>query len=296
MNAPDSMIASDGARRALVHNDRRIGGILAAQGKLDSGDIGRVLEMQQVEGLRFGEASLRLKLITVEDLCHAIATQYELPHLEPDNERVSNELVVAYEPFHPCAEEIRALRTQLLIRWTRGEMRGRMLAIVSAGRGDGRSYLAANLAVAFAQLGQRTLLIDADLRRPRQHRIFDVSDRVGLSAVLGGRAGRAAVVALPELGPLYLLPAGACPPNPLELLSRDAFGALLRDLQPDFDFILFDTPPAESCADAHSVVFRSGNVLVVARRDRSCLAATDGLVAQMNDAGAHTVGTVFNAF
>jgi len=296
MNISEAKIARDASGRALAHNDRRIGGILAEQGKLDGRDIRRVLELQQTEGLRFGEASLRLKLITVEDLHHAIARQYGLPHLLPDNERVSSELVVAYEPFHPCAEEIRALRTHLLIRWARGTMRGCMLAIVSASHGDGRSYLVANLAVAFSQLGQRTLLIDADLRQPRQHRIFDVPDRVGLSAVLGGRGGRSAVVALPEFGPLSLLPAGACPPNPMELLSRDAFAALLRELQPDFDVILFDTPPTESCADAHGVAFRSGNVLIVARRNRSRLAATDGLVAQMTNAGAHAVGTVFNAF
>src|SRR5258706_15677072 len=90
--------------------------------------------------------------------------------------------VVAYEPFHPRAEELRALRTQLLMRWSNAGARHRALAIASPGAREGRSYVAANLAVVFSQLGERTLLVDADLRTPRQHRIFNVPDRIGLSA------------------------------------------------------------------------------------------------------------------
>jgi protein-tyrosine kinase len=290
LNAVDSIPVAGAPPR-----DRRIGSILAEQGKLGHADIMRVLKLQQSKGMRFGEVSLRLKLITADDLNQAIATQYELPHLLPDHKRVSSELVVAYEPFDRCAEEIRALRTQVLIRWACGQIQGRGVAVVSAGRGDGRSYLVANLAVAFSQLGWRTLLVDADLRHPRLHRIFKVPDRVGLSAVLGGRADQHAVVALPEFGALSLLPAGACPPNPLELLSRDALTALLCELQPQFDVVLFDTPSADPCADAHVVALRSGNALIVARRDRSSLAAVDQLAAQLGDARVHVLGTVFNS-
>src|SRR5258708_21440232 len=173
--------------RVVARYDRRIGSILAEEGKLGADDIERVMDLQQREGLRFGEAALRLGLISTDDLRGAVAKQYDLPHLLPGNESINSELVVAYEPFHPRAEELRALRTQLLIRWSNAEARHRLLAIVSPGSGEGRSYVAANLAVVFSQLGERTLVIDADLRSPRQHRIFDVPDRVGLSAVLSGR-------------------------------------------------------------------------------------------------------------
>src|SRR6185436_9716186 len=127
----------------------------------------------------------------------------------------------------PRAEELRGLRTQLMIRWAKAGVQHRVLAIVSPGAGEGRSYVAANLAVAFSQLGERTLLIDADLRRPRQHHIFNVSDRIGLSAVLSGRAGRSAVAPVPEFGALSLLTAGARPPNPQELLAGLGLGVLL---------------------------------------------------------------------
>src|SRR5438874_1956646 len=98
-------------------------------------------------------------------------------------------------------------------------------------RQDGRLR---RILVEEGKLGERTLLIDADLRAPRQHRIFNVPDRIGLSAVLSGRADRGAVVPILECGTLSLLPAGACPPNPQELLLRPAFATLLEELRAEF--------------------------------------------------------------
>lgn len=297
MIIPDKISPAEVSGRVVPRPDLRLGGILVEEGKLRVGDVKRVLELQHVQGLRFGEAALRLGLITVDDLRRAIARQYDLPHLLPDNERVSRELVVAYEPFHRCAEQIRALRTQLLIRWTNAGVRRRVMALVSPGLGEGRSYVAANLGVAFSQLGERTLLIDADLRRPRQQRIFAVDDKIGLTAVLSGRADRrAAVVPVPEFGTLYVLPAGARPPNPLELLSRDALTELLREAQNEFDVVLIDTPPARLCADALTVAFRAGMALVLARKDHTPFADTSTVIGELNDAGVSIVGSVFNAF
>ena len=296
MKAQENVLSIESSSRILARYDRRIGSILAEEGKLGVRDIERVMELQRLEGLRFGDAALRLGLITAEDLLRAVAIQYDLPYLLPGNESISSELVVACEPFHARAEELRALRTQLLIRWSKAEARHRVLAIVSPGPGEGRSYLTANLAVAFSQLGERTLLIDADLRGSRQHRIFGVPDRIGLSAVLSGRADRSAVVPVPGYGTLSLLPAGALPPNPQELLSRQAFAALLHELRTEFDVILFDTPPAKLYADAQSVAYRAGSALVLARKDHTRLADTSSLVRELSDVGARAVGTVFNAF
>jgi chain length determinant protein tyrosine kinase EpsG len=275
---------------------QRIGSILAREAGLSSRELQQIMDLQQAEGLRFGQAALRLGLITVDDLQRALAIQYDVPHLMPDNGRVNSELVVAYQPFDPCAEQLRTLRTQLQIRWVNNAVRKRMLAIVSPGPQEGRSYVAANLAVAFSQLGQRTLIIDADLRNPRQHRIFDVANRVGLSALLSGRSDRSAIVSVPEFGRLYVLPAGARPPNPLELLSGDRFERLLQEVQTDFDVILLDTPAAKRTADAQSVAFRAGSALVLARRDHTHISDTGLVVRQIDNTGATTVGTVFNAF
>jgi len=296
MQSQENVLPIEGASRVIAREDRRIGSILAAQGKLGPQDIERVLQLQQSQGSRFGEAALRVGLITKEDLQSALAKQYDFPHLLPGTGGISTEIVVAYEPFHPRAEELRALRTQLSIRWSNAGIRHRVLAIVSPGPGEGRSYVAANLAAVFSQLGERTLLIDADLRAPRQHRIFDMPDRIGLSAILSGRADRSAVVPVPQFGTLSLLPAGARPPNPQELLSRRALAGLLQELRTEFDVIFIDTPPATRYADAQSVTFQAGSAMVLARRNHTRLADTAGVVRQLSDTGARIVGTVLNAF
>src|SRR3977135_1612396 len=200
----ENVLPIEGSGRVVARYDRRIGSILAEEGKLGVEDIEQVMELQQTNGLRFGEAALRLGLITERDLHYAVAKQYDLPRLLADNDGASSELVVAHAPFHPRAEEIRSLRTQLLIRWSNAGVKRGVMAIVSPGSGEGRSYVAANLAVAFSQLGERTLLIDADLRRPRQHRIFNVPDRVGLSTVLSGRADGSSAIPVSEFGKLSL--------------------------------------------------------------------------------------------
>ncbi|HMH18133.1 MAG TPA: chain length determinant protein tyrosine kinase EpsG [Burkholderiales bacterium] len=296
MSPQENVLPIEGSGRVVARYDRRIGSILAEEGKLDTEGIERVMELQQTNGLRFGEAALRLGLITEDDLRCAVAKQYDLPLLLPGNESISNELVVAYEPFHPRAEELRALRTQLLLRWSQAGVKRRSLAIASPGAREGRSYVAANLAVVFSQLGERTLLVDADLRTPRQHRIFNVPDRIGLSAVLSGRADRGAIAPVREFGRLSLLAAGAPPPNPQELLSRPAFGFFLQEMWSEFDVILFDTPAAGLYADAQNVAFRAGNVLMLARKDHTRLADATGVIRELSDTGARVVGTVFNAF
>jgi chain length determinant protein tyrosine kinase EpsG len=296
MSASERMVSETPKLVTEPRRDRRIGTILVEQSKLTPDNVKQVVAEQQARSARFGETAVRLGLISIDDLRRAIAEQYELPYLRPENRRDDSELVVAVQPFHPCAEQIRALRTQLLIRWANGGIRARMLAIVSPGQGEGRSYLAANLAVAFAQLGESTLLIDADLRRPRQGRIFDVRDGAGLSAVLSGRAAGSAVVPIPKYGPLSLLPAGARPPNPLELLSRDSFAIVLHELQREFQVVLLDTPAAELCADAQTVAFRAGGALVLGRRDYTNLRATSHLVRALGETGASIAGTVMNVF
>jgi len=296
MKIQENVLPIEGSGRIIARHDSRIGSILALDGKLGARDIEQVMELQRAEGWRFGEAALRLGLITMDDVRCAIAKQYDLPYLLPGNESISNELVVAYEPFHPRAEELRALRTQLSIRWSSTGARHRTLAIVSPGSGEGRSYVAANLAVVFSLLGERTLLIDADLRSPRQHRIFNIPDRFGLSAVLSGRADRGVVVPVPEFAKLSVLPAGAPPPNPQELLSRPAFGALLQEIGAEFDVVLVDTSPARRYADSQSVAFRTGSAIVLARKDYTRTGDARGVIRELSDAGVRVVGTVLNAF
>jgi chain length determinant protein tyrosine kinase EpsG len=295
----ENVLSIDHQRNAIMRTERSIGAILVEDGKLSHKEIDRVLDVQRREGVRFGEAAVRLGLLTSEEVRFALAKQYDFPHFAPNtrvpgNEGPSRELVAAYAPFHPRTEELRALRTQLLIRWYNREQGRNALAVTSPSGGEGRSYIAANLAIVFSQLGARTLLIDADLRNPRQHEIFRLPDGHGLSTVLAARTDQSSVFPVPGLQRLSVLPAGPLPPNPQELLSRPAFHALMTDLQSLYDVVILDTPAATQYSDVQSIVFRARDAIVIARKNHTPVATTAKIVETLQNTGARVVGTVVN--
>lgn len=275
---------------------RTIGAILVDSGKLSAADAERILRAQKEKGLRFGDAAIALGLLGQQDIDQAFARQYNYPYLLKGEGKVGAELVAAYEPFSPQVEALRALRSQLMLRWFSGEPGQQMLAVCSAGRGEGRSRLAANLAVIFSQLGERTLLIDADLRNPRQHTLFQADNKVGLSTILAGRAGAEAAQRIPDFIDLSLLPAGPVPPNPQELLGQPAFAHLLEAAAAKFDVVLVDTPSAAESADAQMIAARTRAALVVARKHASSLAATQHLAERLAQVGVSLVGAVLNEY
>jgi len=288
----DNVLPMEGAR----NTGRHIGAILMDEGKLTSSDAEQVLKRQRELGWRFGEAAIELNLITESDLRQALAKQYEFPYLISGPEGVSKELIAAWDPFHPVVEELRSVRTQLLIRWFNPGAGRRTLAITSPGAREGRSFVAANLAVVFSQLGQRTLLIDADFRAPRQQSIFNVSDRFGLSSALSGRADLSAASPVTGLTGLAVLPAGPLPPNPLELLSRGSFAAMLAKAQTEYDVVIIDTPPINEYSDAPVITFRAGDAIMISRKDHTRLADTERAMRELSDASARIVGSLMNSY
>ena len=296
MNANYEKVLPIEPHRAIVRADRSIGAILVEEGKITPREVERVLERARADKVRFGEAAVRLGLITPDDVRFALAKQYDMPHFTPASEGPSRELVAAFAPFHSRAEEMRALRTQLLIRWYNPEQGRKSLVIASPEPGEGRSYVAANLAIVFSQLGARTLLVDADLRKPRQHLIFGLPESQGLSTLLAGRADHKATFPVPGLNRLSVLPAGPLPPNPQELLSRNVFSAFMKDLQSIYDVVIIDTPPAKPYADAQNVAFRAGDCLVVARKNHTAVTSTSKTIRELAATGARVVGTVVNEY
>lgn len=289
--------------RALVRteprssgDDRSIGAILIDSGRLTLEDAESILRKQKVEGLRFGEAAIRLGLVNEEDIQFALARQFDYPYLVPGESNVSKELVAAYQPFSRQVESLRALRSQLMLRWFDGEPDRRSISIVSPGRKEGRSYLAANLAVVFSQLGERTLLIDGDLRNPRLHKMFGLANRVGLSQMITGRADVSAVERIPAFMDFSVLTAGSMPPNPQELLSRASFSNLLANLSTHYDSIIVDTPAADEGADAQILAARTGAALLVAKENGSYLADLQDLSDSLHHASTAVVGVVLNVF
>jgi protein-tyrosine kinase len=273
---------------------RSIGAILIDSGKLTVEDVERILHCQREQGLRFGEAAIELGLLTVNDIQFALARQYDYPYLLTGHGDVSEELVAAYQPFSRQVEALRALRSQLMVRWFTGEEERRTLAVVSPGRAEGRSYLAANLAVVFSQLGEHTLLIDADLRHPRQHELFNLPNRSGLSAILSNRGEVRDIARIPSFMDLSVLPAGPVPPNPQELLGRPIFAKLLEEMAREFDVVIIDTPAAADYADVQTIALRASGALMVARTNETRVSGLRDLASHLAVAGVAIVGSVLN--
>lgn len=283
-------------RPASNQPDNSIGAILIRGGRLSANDADKVMRFSVERNLRFGDAALEMGVLTAADIELALSRQYDYPYLLPGESAISDEVIAAYEPFTARVESLRALRNQLMWRWFETGSERRSLAITSAESGDGRSFLAANLAVVFSQQRQRTLLIDADLRAPRQHKLFGLDNRAGLSAVLAGRSGQEAIQRVPSLVDLSVLTAGALPPNPSELLGLPAFGRLLRELAANYDVILIDTAASDEYSDAQLVASRAGAAVMVAHQNHSHLNKLRDLVGLLTDARVHLVGMMLNDY
>jgi len=277
--------------------DRSIGAILIDAGLLSLENAEKIIREQKAKGIRFGDAAIGLGLLKQQDIDFALARQFDYPYLSAGDDTLSDSLVAAFKPFTPIVEQLRALRSQLMVRWFNEDTARRALAVVSAQPKEGRSFIAANLAVVFSQLGERTLLIDADLRSPSQHQLFKLDPRApGLSSVLSGRANGEAIVRIPSLVGLSVLPAGVVPPNPQELLARPQFARLIEQTSKSFDIIIIDTPAATSAADASIVASRAGASLVVGRKDHTPAPTLSAFGAALAASNANVVGAVMNAY
>ncbi|MGE5493391.1 MAG: chain length determinant protein tyrosine kinase EpsG [Actinomycetota bacterium] len=275
---------------------RPIGAILMDRGLLTPEGAESILKLQREAKLPFGDAAVQLGLLTEADIQFALSQQFDYAYLPLSGDKpVSEELLAAYRPFSHEVEDLRAIRSQLMLRWFDKSRDHRALAVVGAANGEGRSFLSANLAIVFSQLGERTLLVDADMRRPRQHQLFKLDNRVGLSSLLGGRSNGSSIVPVAAFSSLAVLPAGPIPPNPLELLGRPTFGQFLLEVGADYDVILIDTPAAADCADASMIATRVGAALAVARRNETRVAAFSELVRTLAGAGVAVVGSILNA-
>jgi protein-tyrosine kinase len=276
--------------------DRSIGSILVNVGRLTAPDAEKIMRYQRECDVRFGDAAIKLGLLTPADIDFALSRQFEYAYLLPGQSDISEDVVAAYEPFTNRVEALRALRNQLIARWFQTGPERRALAITSAEKEDGRSFLASNLAVVFSQQGQRTLLIDADMRNPRQHQLFNLENRIGLSSILSSRNGIESIQNVPELANLSVLTAGAPPPNPLELLGRPLFSEMLQELSSQFDVILIDTPAGDEFADAQTIATRAGAAIVVTRQNVSHVNKVGDLIGRLSETRIQLVGTVLNNF
>lgn len=292
--ATDEEMASASPRSALAQ-DRVIGEILRDANGLVEEQVREIVKYQRSQSVRFGEAAIALKMADEDDVLWALSQQFHYQYASGKLSKLGSELIVANDPFSELAESLRDLRSHLLPSLEMKTTQRSAIAVVSPECGDGKTFLAANLAIAFSQLGQRTLLIDADMRTPRLHELFDIdNDKAqGLSAVLSGREGNV-VCPVPELPNLAVLPVGILPPNPVELVQRPAFARLMRDLLTKFEHVIVDTPAASHGADYRVIAARCGVALAIARKNESRMSSLNQMLSTLRKGPTEVVGVLIN--
>lgn len=286
---------NDSLNSATVQ-DPTLGEILKRTKGLTGEQVSQTLDYQREHGLRFGEAAVALGLAQPEDIIWALSQQFHYPYAPLAERNLNDELIVANAPFAEEVEAFRDLRAQLVMDIMNPAEQRRALAVVSASVGDGKSFIAANLATAFSQLPGRTLLIDADLRSPRLHEVFGVEAGSGLTGILAGRAEANVIKPAGHLPNLYLLPAGVIAPNPTELLQRAAMSLLLKELLSKFDYVLVDTPAADHGSDARIIAMHCGAAMVVGRKDKTSTSAMKQLIQHLDKSKVKMSGIVLNDF
>jgi capsular exopolysaccharide synthesis family protein len=200
---------------------------------------------------------------------------------------------VALDPSSQAAEAYRTIRTATYFMPAGNE--AKTLLVTSPTQGDGKTTLASNLGIAMAQTGRRTLVIDADFRRPMQHKAFGLSHTPGLTNVLAGEHALDDAIEQTAVDGLDLLPAGATPSNPSEMLNSTEFARLLEELSQSYDRVLVDSPPVLSVTDASILAAMCDVTLLVLKAGSSTRRMAKQARNVLLDVGGAILGVVVNA-
>jgi capsular exopolysaccharide synthesis family protein len=244
-------------------------------------------------GLAFLLDYLDQSIKTDEELTERLGL-ISMGHLSfvPSGKGKRGELVALDAQSH-ASEAFKALRTSLLFSTIDQELKE--VVVTSAGMGEGKSRTAANLAIVLAEAGHKTLLIDADFRRPSQHRIFGRIRNVGLSNLIVQDVPETEAITAVEAVPnLWLLTSGPTPPNPSELLGSGRMRELMAKLRGYFTYVVVDTPPVNAVTDASILAAAASGTVLVVEQGRTTFPALKHAKAMLDRVGAHTLGAVMN--
>ncbi|MFC4279120.1 CpsD/CapB family tyrosine-protein kinase [Achromobacter aloeverae] len=264
-------------------------------GLLTEEQVQHVVKLQQAERLRFGQAAVKLGFVSEERVQSVLAEQYHYDYAPANQQQSDIPLAIASAPFSQEAEAIRQLRAEISIQ-LEGQPRI-AIAIVSPEDGEGRAYLSASLAVAFAQTGRSTLLVNANLRASGQRDLLGASGGAGgLSSILAGRSGTGPCRAVPGFPKLAVLDAGPQPPNPAELLREPALGRVLEAYAGNYEIFIVNTPAMNHSSDAQGIARQVDACVMIARRDMTRLADLERAAQLLETAGVRVLGTVYNEY
>jgi polysaccharide biosynthesis transport protein len=211
---------------------------------------------------------------------------------ERANDAISKELVMARDQISLTAESYRTIRAALLL--SRAEHPPKVILLTSPSPGEGKTVTTINLGMALAQSEQMVLVIDADLRKGRCHKLVNVPNQNGLVNVLTGQIGLRSVIKETAVRNFFVLPRGALPPNPADLLMSHKMNEVMQELRRSFDFVLIDSPPAIAVSDAAVVSALCDGVLLVFHAQKTSAHAARQAVDRLQSIGATTLGVILN--
>lgn len=207
-------------------------------------------------------------------------------------DETGDRLITHVDPRSPVTEAYRSMRTNLA--FARAQQSPQAIVVASPGPADGKSTTAANLAITFAQQGQRTMLIDADLRRAVLDRLFHLERSPGLTEVIVGEAALDDAIHETEVPNLFLLASGRFPPNPAELLGSARMQEILRDAKARFDVVVLDSPPLLAVTDAAVLATMVDGVVLVVRTQRTKRDAVRRAIGHVRSVRGRLLGAVLN--
>ena len=202
------------------------------------------------------------------------------------------ELVNYKHPKFFISEDYRTVRTSILL--SHAEAPPKTIAFSSALPKEGKTATVANMAVSFAQLNEKVLVIDADLRRPRLHRVFNVRNMGGLSGYLTGKASLEDAIKKTKVENIWFIPSGPIPPNPAELLNSGKMKELIAELKERFDIVLFDTPPVLAVVDSIIVSSLVDSMVFLVQAGKTTNKPFLQGVEELKRAKAKIIGVLFN--
>jgi capsular exopolysaccharide synthesis family protein len=245
-------------------------------------------------GLSWLRELLDHRLRSVEEIAAVLQLPVlgALPHFGDKQEQSQAGRLVSLTPRSSAAEAFRTLRTALHFGLAGRDVK--VIVVTSPSPGDGKSTVASNLAIAMAQADQRVLLIDADLRKPKQHLIYEVSPALGLGSVLTDRRPVEEAIIANVVESLDLLPCGVLPSNPVELLNNGFFADMLNQLRDRYDRIVIDSPPVMPVADARVIAALGEATLLVLRAERSTRRLAQAARNELWRVRATRIGVVVN--
>lgn len=309
-------MSEDRSEEMLPSYDEELRQALTDTCRLSVEAVERINEAMRMSRMDFGDAAVHIGVVTANEAADAHAwvraiianrnkgvIETALHRQSNDRSvivrpshvgRPANHLLIAFDPDSPRSERIRALRTELTLL-NEAARQSTCLAVLSPCSGEGRSQLAAELAIAYSQIGRRTLLVDADLRKPAQHLLFGADSRLGLAQSLA-YSEPAQIIGVEGLPFLSVVPSGTLMPNASALLSGTRFESLIRRWRNEYEIILLDTSPVSLCADALTIAAMAGGVLILTRAQSTPYKDLRDMVSRLGSTKSRILGAVINNF